>query len=627
MAGTAAIPMKGIQIQKALVTRIALFLKILNRKNYRGLLSAGSRRRLSSEKELLRFMVAENYIDPGHVERLKVTCRNFAGTQDDIRFGALAVAFDFVSRLGLGQVLNEQKRLEQSGDKRFIGDLLVTRGLLSDQQKKLILHKQKMEQELKRTVAGLGPDVSIYRENEVTIYITGDELGAYAVKTRRFNERFGTADLKRILMGIGVIFGVVPDEKLTCFLREGPVQGAPFEVARGRKSVPARDARIKYMFSRDYLSAGFLGEDGTMDFKNRGEIPLVKKDEVVAAKVPPRQGRDGINVFGNTLAAAPPKDITVRCGKGVRLSEDRRTALAARDGFPELTRDGILTVSDVHVIRGDVDYTTGHIRFEKDVYVTGRIRAGFKVEAHNVTAGAVDGGAITALGNIVVTNGVIDATIKVEGNFNAGFVHRSTIFCMGQASIEKEIVESTLFSEGRLNMHRGTMLASSVSARGGARIKHVGSEKTKPSTIVVGVSPHMPGILKIFDNRIKAQQSLWHETILECRQLETRLRKSGDADHTLAGELKALRKKADKLAGVVKYLGDERSEVVRRLESSVSKSELEVAGNILSGTRINGVHALTVLRRDLAKVKISELLRPVSNTTGKNGWEIVTEPL
>ncbi len=141
------------------------------------------------------------------------------------------------------------------------------------------------------------------------------------------------------------------------------------------------DSDIVYRFERDYLKPGLLSPDGTIDFRERGEIPFVSPGDVLAEKIPPREGRDGINVYGESISRPEVRDLPLVPGKGVRISSDGLRATAVVGGNPKIGQNGKIYVNDAYSIEGDVDFTTGHVKFDRNVYITGSVKSGFRVEA------------------------------------------------------------------------------------------------------------------------------------------------------------------------------------------------------------------------------------------------------
>jgi uncharacterized protein (DUF342 family) len=661
-----------------LVIQIALFLNFLSKKKYQNLTKELAARQISSEGEILKFMVTKRYIKLRDVKELRKIYLNFSQAQEDLRFGSLCIQFEFLTQGNMNLALDEQKSLARSGNNLLLGEMLVEAGMLSHSQQKLILEKQEWENNNKKKNDFLPLNsLSIDQEAQIpsmgiVIGITDDGLKATLLKTDEFDKKTLLSDLKQLIETNGIIYGVVDDDKLKEFLANDEYKKNPFDLAGGLSPEKGDDARIYYFFERKYLKAGMLSTDGSIDFKNRGDAPFVKADSLLAEKIPSKIGRDGVNIFGNVVPAILPADRNINCGTSVRLSKNNRRAFARISGFPRLAQ-GELTVDEAYVIEGDVDYTTGHIKFDKNIFITGTIKNGFKVQGINVTAKSIDGGIIKAGGNVFIKDGIKDASIDAKGNMSAGFIHRSEIVCMGDMEVQKEVVETQVATEGKFEMLGGTMYASSLSARGGARIKHIGSQKTRPVNISVGTSPHLEKRLNELNNLLEETQTRLEKTVLEKDKKEKdqadiikRLRRLEQSrqkyimpfeDELKEGpthshldtktELEMINQEMETLYTLKKQLNQERallelkvtffSNLVKKHvakkfdlykcnQTNPGKPILDVTGNLLAGTQINGKNAKLLIQNDIALVKIMEVFSSREQESTK-GWDMVVEKL
>lgn len=348
--------------------------------------------------------------------------------------------------------------------------------------------------------------------------------------------------------------------------------------------------------------------------------------------------------------------MDILCGKGVSLSENNLRAYADQEGYPKLNTSGVLSVNDAHVIRGDVDFTTGHVKFTKNVFITGTIKSGFKVEALDVVARSVDGGIIDAKGDVSIALGITNATVDAEGCVSAAFIHRSSIGALGDVDVTKEVVESQISLEGTFEMSRGKMYASTISARGGAKIYHIGSIKTKPSNIEVGTSPYLKRAVKALNIEIEKAQTILEARIDETNAIESRLgdigreiirlnkaSKSGTAGNgsdpeaannqilalrteqrTLERQVRHNTGEVEGMQHIVKELVERKFTLQERISTTPPKPILDVRGMILAGTMVKGVHSNTCISKDLARVRIMEMSS--AGEQGRKGriWEMVT---
>ncbi|MBU1344978.1 MAG: FapA family protein [Proteobacteria bacterium] len=681
--------------RNSLIIKIALFLNYLSKDNHQKLILDLEKYEKTSEIDILKIMLAKKYITQQDVNNLKKTCLSFAKAQEDMRFGSLCINFGFLTQSNLDLALEEQKRLAAAGTAIMLGDLLVDAGMLSERQRNLVLQKQKLESGGRKNGLKCDPQKPVnkketepedppfdksnmreIREVEIILLIQNDALKAFALKTDDFDTSMLLSDFKFLLEKNGIIYGVVGDDDLNTFIKEDTYKETVFELAKGLEPIDGTDAQIVYMFEKDYLKAGLLAEDGTIDFKARGEIPFVAKGDILAEKIPPKEGKDGINVYGDAILRADARDISFNLGKGVRLSKDELKVLADVEGNPKIKQGGEISVNDAYFIEGDVDYTTGHVKFNKNVYITGTIKNGFRVEAIDVVANTVDGGIIKAEGDVFIQNGVTESTIEAKGNIKAGFMHRSKAACMGDMTVVKEIADTEILLEGTFEMNQGKVLSSSICAKGGAKINNIGSEKAAPSSITVGASVYLEKKLEninatiekrqnalenksIDKNKIAAELSTIteklnnfdqsrHRTISMMEEMKKNAGENQDSKidlfqkgldeadkkiHDLSVQKTLLETRLKKINNdivvsteAVKASVKEKFTLKRLNQANPPKPILDVAGKVLAGTKINGRYATLILSQNLSRSRIMEINS--SNDDGqKKGWEMIITSL
>jgi hypothetical protein len=466
------------------------------------------------------------------------------------------------------------------------------------------------------------------REDGMILLIQNDALKALITKTKDFDDSMCLEDLKFFLEQNGIIYGIVEDQSLEAFIRDEKYTTTFLKVAEGLEAIDGTDAGVVYLFDRDYLKPGRFSEDGTIDFKERGEIPFVSAGDVLAEKIPPKEGKDGVSIYGEAIPKADAMDVTFVLGKGVRVSKDGLKVMADVNGNPRVSPSGEFSVNDAYYIEGDVDFNTGHVIFDKNVYITGSIKNGFRVEAINVVAKAVDGGIVKAQGDVFIQNGATESVIEAKGNIKTGFMHRSKAACMGDMIIVKEIVDTEVLLEGTFEMNRGRVYSSSIKAKGGAKIYSIGSEKSGPSTITVGISGYLEKKLQDIDSLIEKRRNFLETRVLEKNKIQADLdiiedklellqKSLGTADvkiHGLKND-KALLESRFKKANhdilacekAIKIADQEKLSLKRLEQASPSKPILDVAGKILAGTRINGRYAHLTLSRTLTRTRIMEI--------------------
>jgi uncharacterized protein (DUF342 family) len=224
---------------------------------------------------------------------------------------------------------------------------------------------------------------------------------------------------------------------------------------------------------------------------------------------PPEDGIEGMTVTGRVLSAAKGKPSKLPKGRNTRISEDGMKLLAAKNGRVEYAA-GLITVSDVLTISGDVDMSIGNIDFPGDVEIRGNVISGLTVQASgNIEIrGTVEAASIIAGKNIVLKTGIQSigkGMLQAGGDITARFIEKSTAFAKRNI-IADYIGHSTVTAVGSVLMNGKYQKIVGSTVRAGKEIiaKYVGAN----TVIEIGVSPEMRGRLAELENRcaeMKAQ--------------------------------------------------------------------------------------------------------------------------
>ena len=473
---------------------------------------------------LKEYFLSKEMISAQNMERILRAAKAIEMRQQELKFGAVAIRKGFISQSVLKLVLEEQEEDIKNRRKiRRLGDMLVEAGMMTEKQRDYILKLQeRVMEEIKKSseekVAGAAPetrppepkhaatgipekskgeidedgqDVGTLLAPEIInggikLEISKDLMAAFLSKTDYFDDTITLDGVKEALNEKGILSGLAEDKMIEGFIKSSGFKTKAFRAARGISPIQGKDARIEFFFNTDYLKVGGLTENGGIDFKERGDIPFVEAGTVLAEKIPMVEARRGHTIYGDEMEAIPGKDIPFKYGKGVKPSEDGYKLIAAVNGFPKYALSGHVFVHQEYTTEGDVDYGTGHIQYDGNVNVTGRIQPGFKVAGNNIQAVGVDGGTITAEGNVKIVGGINKTKIYARGNVRAKYIHQSEIICMGDVVVEKEIVDADIECSGSCVVQNGKLISSRISAKMGVKAKHIGTEVAEPSMIKIG---------------------------------------------------------------------------------------------------------------------------------------------
>ena len=281
-------------------------------------------------------------------------------------------------------------------------------------------------------------------------------------------------------------------------------------IVLGTEPVPGQDGYFEYARDNNApQSVGTTGEDGRVDFKNRGVHPMVEPGDIIGKIHPPVEGKAGEDIFGRLTPPPGGNPLEIKTGSHVAPMPDGITYKATSSGIVHL-QDNTLAVKDVLETKGDVDYTTGNIKMEKgSVHVNGSIREGFSVEApaHIVVMDSIEGASVTAGGDIEVKGGLVMSNkglIKAAGCITAQFASNSRIECDDEIIITHEISNCLIRSRGPVTAFggKGIIQGGSVTSKVGIEANEIGSEIGVKT--IVGITAKQ----KINDKLIKERESL-----------------------------------------------------------------------------------------------------------------------
>ncbi|OLN23650.1 hypothetical protein BTO30_03520 [Domibacillus antri] len=157
-----------------------------------------------------------------------------------------------------------------------------------------------------------------------------------------------------------------------------------------------------------------------VDYREKNMFMHVEEGEIIAEVIPSVPGVAGENLLGNPVLPKPVKDVTVRTGKNVILTNQKIIAL--KGGRPQLEWRGMLLKADVMeelVHAKDVDLESGNIHFYGDVRVQGSVQESMTIESGGKVfiKGTVSKAKIEAGQSVTVENNVFSSQISA-GNSN-----------------------------------------------------------------------------------------------------------------------------------------------------------------------------------------------------------------
>ena len=263
-------------------------------------------------------------------------------------------------------------------------------------------------------------------------------------------------------------------------------------VAVGVEPTPPRAAELSW--AGDFFASGFVADEttGRIDYRRRSAQPSVKEGQLLATLTPPKEGKSGLDVFGNRILAEKPDWIHIRIGLNVR--EERTDGIhnyyAKTGGRVRWTQDTI-SVEPVLTIAGNVGLKTGDISHTAAVIIEGNVLAGSRVVAQGDIDihGSVESSNIQTEGNLNVDEGITGSEgrkIVVGGSIRSKHLLEVEIEAGEDIVVESEIIHSSIKTRGRLHMPEGRLIGGEVMALKGIDLGEAGSEAFTPTRLIPG---------------------------------------------------------------------------------------------------------------------------------------------
>ncbi len=299
---------------------------------------------------------------------------------------------------------------------------------------------------------------------------------------------------------------------------EEKVHGRRIVVARGKAAVPGRDAEVEFLV--DNQSRGKPRElmNGRVDHKELHAIVNVSKGTPLLRIIPPEKGIAGLNVRGEPIEAPLSKKSTIKPGENVSFAQnDPSTLVACENGALSISPDGIVSVVTKRAINGDVDYSTGNVKFKGDLEICGTVKSGFTVQVDgNLTVkGSIEEAEIECGGNCRVVGGIVGgsrAQISCGGSLKARYAENCTIDAKSDITFIEHCINSKISAGGSFRAQ--TVLGGRISVADEIFIKTIGAATETKTFLDIGAQAE---IVQSIESRMKEMGHLASE-IQNCKE-------------------------------------------------------------------------------------------------------------
>jgi len=286
------------------------------------------------------------------------------------------------------------------------------------------------------------------KEDNIIVSISGNEMEAYiSLLPSDSDQTISAQEIEYKLWASGVRNGINKEVIGNIANRHGIVKN--ITVAYGTPPENGQDAAIKYLFDTNVSNAPILLEDGSVDFYQLNLIKCVDEGQQLAEKVPPTLGKNGRTVNGKSVPATPGKDIVLKPGQNTQVDQSGNKLFAKKGGHV-FVHNGLVSIENIYVVKGDVDFSTGNISFLGDVIIRGDVRTGFEVKAGGDIKinGSVEGARIVSShGSIFIkesVQGANRAELIADKNVEVKFISNCKVKANETIKIAKYAAHSQL---------------------------------------------------------------------------------------------------------------------------------------------------------------------------------------
>lgn len=302
--------------------------------------------------------------------------------------------------------------------------------------------------------------------------------------------------------------------------------GRPVEIAKGVAAIIGRDTRFEPLVDVNRERIPREKEDGRVDWRDLGDIPIVNPGDPVMRRYPPEKGVIGRDIYGNTVHTVDGKfvDYPHKLEGVERDPHDATLLRAAIVGQPVLLRDSV-KVEPIIKMPG-VNISSGNVTFAGSVIINGDVQAGMhiKVDGDVTVDGTVEAATIEAGGSIIVKGGIVGqgggkqrdsapsaatpslhakADIRAKYAENAVLIAEKSVF-IEEAVIECDITALEYVTIGTKGRRKGYIMGGRVRATLGIKAEFLGGPGSRQARVMVGVNPLLQQRIEEKKQRIAA---------------------------------------------------------------------------------------------------------------------------
>jgi hypothetical protein len=268
------------------------------------------------------------------------------------------------------------------------------------------------------------------------------------------------AQARELLRENKITYGVMEEELKNALAQcaQGGYPDQPVVIAEGTPPLNGENGKIDFLFNLETSLKPKVNPNGTVDYKNVELVVSVSKGQELARLIAPTKGAPGRDILGRPAPAVDGVAAKLPIGTNTAQSpSDPAVLVAATDGNVAYNGTAV-EIREGFFVKGNVDFSTGNIKYAKSVVVGGDIASGFKVDCGGdlqVTGTIEDAEAVVG-GNVLCKMGFVGqgkGIIDAKGDVNLAFMKNQIVKCRQNVVIAKEALNCTIFARKTITIH------------------------------------------------------------------------------------------------------------------------------------------------------------------------------
>jgi len=373
--------------------------------------------------------------------------------------------------------------------------------------------------------AGFVMKIGERRDGEFIINVAKDKMTAWLTMTPAYGGVPITFEqIRQTLREKGVVSGLITAAEIEVLIKEG--RATDHIIAQGIPPVPGLDAQFHSLIPEMQERRPQINDRGIADFRDLGQLILVKQGDPLMRRTLPTEGKKGQNILGQVLTPKPTQNTPFSAEvKGARFDPDDSDLLVSTIvGQPVLIPNGVMVSPTITVPQ--VNISSGNLSFDGTINILGDVMEGMKVYALGdiFVGGTVEASEIEAGGNISIKGGVIgnrdpnggsatslSGRISCKGTVRARFakyvnIEAGTSIIIEEYSMNNQLTALNQILVGKPGGEKGLIIGGSARAMMLIQAVSIGSGTGIKTYIQAGLNPHTQEQLNNIERQIEANE-------------------------------------------------------------------------------------------------------------------------